>query len=87
MVNYALKNKIESFYRSVFEDLTVDRDEAQELVDFFQDINPPPDTLVFLRSTVFRIGSEYLSEERDNNVALFKAINAIVHAIEFSRMK
>ena len=87
MSNYAMTSKVEGFYRSIFEDLSVDREEAQELVDFFDESNPPPDTLVWLRSSAFRIGCEFLSDSNDNNVAILKAINAIVHAIESSRMK
>mmetsp|Transcript_11821 Transcript_11821/g.20028 ORF Transcript_11821/g.20028 Transcript_11821/m.20028 type:complete len:480 (-) Transcript_11821:1052-2491(-) len=79
--------KVEQFYRSIYADLTVDREEAQELKDFLTATNPPPDKNVWLRATAFRIGCEFLSEgNKDNNVALLRAINAIVHAIETTRM-
>lgn len=87
MSNYAMTSKVEAFYRSIFEDLTVDREEAQELIDFFQEANPPPDTLVSLRASAFRIGSEFLTDDNDTNVAVLKAINAIVHAVESARMQ
>ena len=87
MSNYAMNAKVEAFYRGIFEDLTVDREEAQELVDFFEETNPPPDKIVWLRATAFRIGCEFLTDEKDTNVAILRAINAIVHAVEKSRMQ
>jgi poly(U)-specific endoribonuclease len=78
--------KVEGFYRSIFEDLTVDREEAEDLVEFFNEANPPPDKIVWLRATAFRIGCEFITDDADNNTALLRAINAIVHAVEKSRM-
>jgi len=74
--------KVEEFYRSIFTDLTLDSEESQELVDFYQGLNPPPDKLVWLRATAFRLGCEFLSEDQDQNVALIRAINAIIHCLE-----
>ena len=74
--------KVEKFYRNIFSDLAVDHEEADDLVDFFHSMNPPPDKLVWLRSTAFRLGCEFLSDDQENNVALLRAINAIVHALE-----
>jgi len=77
---------VNKFYREIFADLKVDREEAQELKDFFSKTNPPPDKLVKLRASAFRIGCEFLSEDRDSNVSLLRAINAIVHALEMTCM-
>ena len=74
--------QVESFYNNIFTDLKVDQEEAQELVDYFDGLNPPPDKLVWLRATAFRLGCGFLSEDRDKNVALLRAINAIVHSLE-----
>lgn len=82
-----MDNQIEAFYRGIFADLTVDREEAQELVDFFNELNPPPDKLVGLRATAFKVGCEFLSDDGEANVKLLKTINAIVHAVETSRMR
>jgi hypothetical protein len=82
-----MMTKVEDLYRSVFSDLTVDREEGEELTDFFTEMNPPPDTLVSLRASAFKIGSDFLTDDNDKNVALMKAINAIVHAIEKARMQ
>lgn len=79
--------KAEAFYREIFGDLTVDREEAQELKDFLDGANPPPDKIVWLRATAFRIGSEFLTDDRETNVSLLRAINAIVHAVESSRLQ
>eukprot|EP00545_Synedropsis_sp_CCMP1620_P002812 CAMPEP_0119012320 /NCGR_PEP_ID=MMETSP1176-20130426/6364_1 /TAXON_ID=265551 /ORGANISM="Synedropsis recta cf, Strain CCMP1620" /LENGTH=481 /DNA_ID=CAMNT_0006965253 /DNA_START=55 /DNA_END=1500 /DNA_ORIENTATION=+ len=86
MSNYAMNASVEAFYRSIFADLTVDREEAEDLVEFFTEANPPPDKIVWLRATAFRIGCEFLTDDADNNTALLRAINAIVHAVEKSRM-
>lgn len=74
--------KVEALYRSTFTDLTVDSEESQELIEFFSNLNPPPDKLVWLRATAFRLGCECLSEDREKNVALLRAINAVVHCLE-----
>ena len=79
--------KVEQLYRSVFTDLTVDQEEATELVKFFAGLNPPPDKLVWLRAAAFRIGCEFLSDENDKNVALLRAINSIVHSLEHTCME
>jgi poly(U)-specific endoribonuclease len=39
-----------------------------------------------LRATAFRLGCEFLSEDQDQNVALLRAINAIVHSLESTCM-
>lgn len=79
--------KVEKFYRNIFSDLTVDHEEADKLVEFFDSMNPPPDKLVWLRSTAFRLGCEFLSDDQENNVALLRAINAIVHSLEKTCMR
>eukprot|EP00594_Rhizosolenia_setigera_P001192 CAMPEP_0178947622 /NCGR_PEP_ID=MMETSP0789-20121207/4967_1 /TAXON_ID=3005 /ORGANISM="Rhizosolenia setigera, Strain CCMP 1694" /LENGTH=482 /DNA_ID=CAMNT_0020627793 /DNA_START=18 /DNA_END=1467 /DNA_ORIENTATION=+ len=75
--------KVESLYREIYSDLSVDATENQKVIGFFNSINPPPDKIVWLRATAFRIGCEFLSEEnKDANVALLRCINVIVHNIE-----
>jgi len=74
--------KVETYYREIFTDLTLDNEEAQELIDYFTSLNPPPDKLVWLRATAFRLGCQFLSEEHDKNVSLIRAINAIIHCLE-----
>lgn len=82
-----MNSQVEDFYRGIFSgDLTVDAEEAQELVDFFTELNPPPDKLVWLRATAFKIACEFLSDDSDMNVTLLKAVNAIVHGLEKTRM-
>jgi poly(U)-specific endoribonuclease len=74
--------QVEDFYRNVLTDLKVDQEESQELFDYFSKLNPPPDKLVWLRATAFRLGCDFLSEDQDQNVALLRAINAIIHSLE-----
>ena len=83
----AFQAKIEQFYRDIYGDLSVDREEAQELIDFFEETNPPPDTIVWLRSTAFRIACEFLTDDTDSNTSLLRCVNALVHAVETSRMQ
>lgn len=83
----SMHQKTEAFYRSIFSDLTLDREESAELVEFYEASNPPPDVLVWLRSTAFRLACESLSDDNDANVALLRCINAIVHALEQTCME
>ena len=83
----SMKEKTEVFYRSIFADSTLDREESAELIKFFEESNPPPDVLIWLRSTAFRIACESLGDDRDANMALLRCINAIVHALEQTCME
>jgi hypothetical protein len=76
----------EAFYREIFADLTVSREESAEIKQKFVNSNPPPDKLVWLRSSAFRIGSEFLSDDESSNISLLKSINSIVHSLEFTCM-
>ena len=77
----------ETFYRDIYTDLTVDREESNEIKAKFVEANPPPDKLTWLRAAAFRIGTEFLTDEHDSNVALLRCINSIVHALEISCME
>jgi len=82
--------KVEAFYREIFADLRMDSDESEELVDYFSTLNPPPDKLAWLRSSAFRVGSEFVVSDHDSeqsstpnrNVAVLTTISAIVHCLE-----
>uniref|UniRef100_A0A6U2B9D2 EndoU domain-containing protein n=1 Tax=Pseudictyota dubia TaxID=2749911 RepID=A0A6U2B9D2_9STRA len=76
----------DKFYRDIFADLTVDREESAFIKKKFEEANPPPDKLVPLRAGAFRIGCEFLSDNHDDNVSLLRAINAIVHVLETTCM-
>jgi hypothetical protein len=94
IANYQIQNhqnqsstmdtQVENFYRKILTDLTVSEEDATELVEFFSSVNPPPDKLVWLRATAFKIGCEFLSDDdnKDHDVALLRAINVIVHCLE-----
>lgn len=77
-----MDEKVEEFFNEILSDLTVDREEAEELSEYFDSLNPPPDKLVWLRATAFRLGCGFLSDDNDQNVALLRAINAIIHSLE-----
>ena len=70
---------------------SISRAEADALSAFLTDeaTRPPLGMLVWLRSTAFRLGSQYLDEEHDKakNVALLRCINVVVHTVEMSCMK
>ncbi|CAB9498579.1 specific endoribonuclease-B [Seminavis robusta] len=78
----SMNQRVESAYRGYFSDGQLDWNESAQLCKFLKDLNPPPDLLVWLRATAFRIGCEYLSDDKDKNVGLLRTVNAIVHAIE-----
>lgn len=82
------EESVEELYRTVFTDLSIDGEENKELFQFFKETNrPPASKLIFSRSAAFRIGVEFLSEDRESNVSLLRCINAIVHALEMTCMK
>ena len=79
--------KAEAFYHEILADLRIDSEEWAGLTRFFEGLNPPPDKLVWLRATAFRLGCGYLSgDSRDRNEALLRTISAIVHCLETTRM-
>lgn len=78
-----MDQRVDVFYREIFGDLTVDREEAAELTEFLQKLQPPPDKLPWLRATAFKIGCEFITEDdHEKNVSLLRTINFIVHSIE-----
>lgn len=60
--------------------------EADALQEFLMSeaTRPPLDCLVWLRTSAFRLGSQYLDQDgdKDKNVALFRSVNVVVHIIE-----
>ncbi len=77
---------ITAYFREVCKDLRVTGDESDEIKKKLTEVNPPPDKLVWIRASAFRIGSEFLTDNKDKNNALLKCVNAIVHAIETTCM-
>lgn len=80
-------DKLEEFYRNLFSDLSVDSEENEALLAFFDENPPPNDDLVTVRATVFRIGGEFLSDDNASNISLLKCINVVVNAFETSCLK
>jgi poly(U)-specific endoribonuclease len=79
--------KVEAFYKEIYSDLSVDREETAELSSFLASLNPPPDKLVKLRATAFKVGASFLSNDDDTNKKLLRSINSIVHAVEANCME
>lgn len=95
---------VEELYRSVYDSgegagedgdddgpPVIDADESAAIHSFFSEdaTRPPLGRLVWMRSTAFRIGSEFLNEDNDRaaNVSLFRSINVVVHSLELTCMK
>ena len=76
----------DNFYRSIYADLIIDKDENAAIVTKFREANPPPDKVLPLRAGAFRIASEFLSLDKENNISLLRAISAVVHSIETTCM-
>jgi len=76
----------ETYYREIFSDLSVSPEESDEIKEKLVEFNPPPDKLVWLRACAFRIGSEFLTDDKSSNVSLLRCINGIVHAVETTCM-
>ena len=91
------KEGVEELCKSLYEteeewdgpEITVE--ESKALQDFLteEETRPPLGMLVWLRSTAFRVGSQYLNEDNDKakNVSLMRSINVVVHTLEFTCMK
>lgn len=83
--------QVEAFYRNIFsKHATAVSENAlrHELIEYFTELNPPPDKLVWLRATAFRIGTEYLTtpDNKDANSFLLHTISVIVDALEHTCM-
>ena len=74
--------EMESFYNEIFSDLTIDREESQNLYDFFHDHKISLSQLVQVRASVFKVACDYLSESNDENVSLLRCVNYVVHMFE-----
>lgn len=81
-------DKVSEFLTNIYSDLSIDQEENADLVAFFAEENPPPvDKLVFTRASAFRIGCDFLGDDRATNVKLMKCINVVVHAFEYTCMQ
>jgi poly(U)-specific endoribonuclease len=71
--------KVEQFYRDIYSNKT-----AVSIRDFFTTLNPPPDTLIKIRATAFKIACQYLSSDNndDDKNALIDTIRTIVETID-----
>lgn len=81
------EGKVEDFYREIYADVSIDRVESQQIFDFFRELKPSAVKLVWTRAAAFRIASEFLTEEVENNVSLLRCINGIVNALERTCME
>lgn len=82
------EEKAVKFYKTLFDDLTIDSDENAEIHAFFHKANGvTPNSLVASRALAFKVGSQYLSNDKDTNIKLLRCINAIVHGLETSCMR
>jgi hypothetical protein len=74
--------KAEEFFKGVFSDLSVDREENEDLFAFFKENIPPAESLVSLRATAFKAAIEFLTDDKETNTSLLRCINVVVHAFE-----
>jgi hypothetical protein len=75
-------DKAEEFYKELFSDLSVDREENEDLIAFFKENIPPAGSLVALRATAFKAGVGFLTDDKETNISLLRCINMVVHAFE-----
>lgn len=75
-------DKVEEFYKKLFDDLNVDAEENAELMGFFSANIPPKESLVPLRATAFKAAVDYLSDDKANNISVLRCINVAVHCFE-----
>jgi len=75
--------EVDEFYRGIFSDLSIDREESADLYNFFESKEISLSQLTPIRAAAFRIGCEFLSEDDTSlNVTLLRCINYIVHVFE-----
>lgn len=75
--------EVEEFYRNIFSDLNIDRDESQELYEFFESKKLPSNALVAVRAAAFKVACEFLADgDTETNVTLMRCINFVVHIFE-----
>lgn len=74
--------EVEEFYKGLYGDLSVDMEENAEMLAFFEENIPPAGDLVSLRATAFKAGAEFLTDDKENNIALLRCINVVIHGFE-----
>ena len=78
-----MAKEVVEYYHEIFADHKLDEEENETLINFFHKLNPPPDIIIKIRASAFRVAAEHLSDDDDSiNVSNLRCINAIVHAIE-----
>jgi poly(U)-specific endoribonuclease len=76
---------VEDFYKNIYDGLTVDLEENADLITFFTETQPPElGALVLTRATAFKVGSDYLTDNKETNIQLLRCINVVVHTFEIS---
>jgi hypothetical protein len=76
---------VTAFYKTMYDDLSVDPSESAELVAFFKETQPPAkDALLATRAAAFKVGCGYLSDDKATNIKLLRCINVVVHNFEIA---
>lgn len=70
------------FYKSIFDDLSIDRAESDELYAFFREHPPTVASLTKTRALAFKVACDYLADDKETNIQLLRCVNVIVHAFE-----
>jgi poly(U)-specific endoribonuclease len=74
---------VTDFYKGLYEDLSLDREESAELISFFNETHPPEvAALTQTRALAFKVACDFLGDDKDTNVQLMRCINVVVHAFE-----
>jgi len=77
-----MDQRVVAFYQSLYQDLALDRDESARLRTFLLQLNAPPDKIIWLRSTAFRVACPFLTGRHDQGVQMVRLLNSMTHAIE-----
>jgi poly(U)-specific endoribonuclease len=73
------------FLKGIFDGNAVDVDENQDLFAYFSETHAPSAAdLVATRAHIFKVASEYLTDDKEVNTQLLRNVNAVVHAFELS---
>ena len=68
----------------MYQDLSVDTEENDDLKEFFTNHIPPKSSLIQMRANAFKVAVPFLSDDghRDKNVAILRCINIVLHNFE-----
>ena len=83
--------KVEQFYRDIYsssgsadeDDIqsSLPEEQVQQIHDFLVTLNPPPDTLMKLRATAFKVASQFIQQQQGTDASHVRTLLRQIHGI------